>query len=372
MHIPGRPLSAYGSRSAFEDAKRLVRGIRGNPLNGVSTTPLAALHGILTPSSLHFERHHAGIPDMDPADYRLLVHGRVGKPLLFTLDDLRRLPSVSVVRFIECSGNGVEGYRGKDPALTAQAIDGLVSTSEWTGVLLSTLLREAGLGQGAEWIVAEGFDSAAMTRSIPLGKALDDVLVAYGQNGEALRPEQGYPVRLLVPGWEGNINVKWLRRVEVTDAPAMSREETSKYTDPMPDGTARIFTWPMEAKSIITFPSGGQKLSKPGFYEVTGLAWSGRGRVARVEVTTDGGRAWHLASLQEPVLERAQTRFRYPWHWKGEEAVLMSRAADETGYLQPTREELYAVRGEWTYYHFNNVRAWFVGREGAVTFFPGH
>ena len=371
MHEEGQPLSGYSGRSPFEKAARVVQGIRDNPINGISLAPLADLHGIITPSALHFERHHAGVPTLRPASYRLLLHGLVKRPLLFTLDDLERYPSVSAVRFIECSGNGVDGYRGTDPSLTAQLIDGLVSTSEWTGVLLSTLLREAGVDPRARWVVAEGFDAAAMTRSIPMEKVLEDVLVAYGQNGEALRPSQGYPVRLVVPGWEGNINIKWLRRLEVTDTPAMGREETAKYTDPLPDGTARQFTWPMDAKSIITFPSGGQRIKAPGFVEVTGLAWSGRGKVTRVEVSTDSGRAWHLASLQEPIIFRAQTRFRYAWHWRGEEAILMSRATDETGYMQPTREELYAVRGKWTVYHYNNIRAWRVDRAGAVTFFPG-
>ncbi|MBI5444584.1 MAG: sulfite dehydrogenase, partial [Deltaproteobacteria bacterium] len=282
----GRSLSDYGRRSRFEFARRAVSGIRGSDVNGSSLTPLADLHGILTPSSLHFERHHAGVPELDPASYRLLVHGRVKRPLLFTLAELERFPSVSAIHFIECSGNGSQGYRGTDPRLTAQAVDGLVSTSEWTGVLLSTLLWEAGVEPSARWVVAEGFDAAAMTRSIPMEKAVADVLVAYGQNGEALRPEQGYPVRLVVPGWEGNINVKWLRRLEVTEGPAMSREETSKYTDPLPDGRARIFTWVMDAKSIITHPSGGMTIKQTGFVEILGLAWSGLGRVARVEVST--------------------------------------------------------------------------------------
>lgn len=367
MHVQGRPFSEYGVRSQFETAAR-VGSIGGTA--GATWTPLADLYGIVTPSAFHYERHHAGVPTMDPADYRLLIHGMVERTKMYTLDDLKRFPSRSVVKFVECSGNGSRGYRGTDPGTTAQRLDGLLSTSEWTGVPLSTLLRDVGVDPRGKWLVAESFDAAAMTRSIPLEKAWDDILVAYGQNGEAIRPEQGYPVRLLIPGWEGNSQIKWLRRIEISDAPFMTKEETSKYTDVYPDGTARQFTFTMDAKSLITFPSGGQALNGPGFYEITGFAWSGRGKIDRVEISTDGARTWHLANLQDPVLSQAQTRFRYPWHWDGGEAVIMSRAMDETGYVQPWAHEVYADRGEFTSYHYNNVRAWHIDTAGAVTFVP--
>jgi sulfane dehydrogenase subunit SoxC len=244
---------------------------------------------------------------------------------------------------------------------------GLASCSEWTGVPLSLLLTEVGVKPGAQWVIAEGVDACRMERSIPIAKAMDDILLAYGQNGEALRPAQGYPLRLIIPGWEGNSNVKWLHSLKITDQAYMARDETAKYTDLMPDGTARIFTMQMEAKSVITFPSGGQTLAGPGLYELTGLAWSGRGRVERVEITTDGGRSWVKAQLQEPRLPIAFTRFRLAWRFDGREAVIASRVVDETGYVQPTREELIAARGLNSTYHYNGIKFWKVQADGTVT-----
>jgi sulfane dehydrogenase subunit SoxC len=246
----------------------------------------------------------------------------------------------------------------------------LVSCSEWSGVRLSLLLSEAGVQPGAKWILAEGADACKMQRSIPLEKAMDDIIVAYGQNGEALRPEQGYPLRLVIPGWEGNSNVKWLRRLKLVDQPYMTRDETSKYTDSMPDGTARQFTFVMEAKSVVTFPSGGQKLAGAGWYEITGLAWSGRGRIERVEVSIDGGATWQDAALSEPRLPAALTRFRLPWRWDGRETTVQSRATDESGYVQPTHEALIAVRGANYEYHNNGIRPWKVMADGSVTDVP--
>jgi len=232
-------------------------------------------------------------------------------------------------------------------------------------------LTEAGLKKDAGWVIAEGADACRMSRSIPLEKALSDVLVAYGQNGEALRPEQGYPLRLIVPGWEGNINIKWLGRLKVADRPSMTREEAAIYTDLMPDGTARRFTFVMEAKSVITRPAGGQTLSGPGFYEITGLAWSGRGRISHVEVSTDGGKIWNDAQLNEPVLSKALTRFSLPWRWEGEETSLQSRCTDETGYVQPSREELIAIRGLRQgpdgFDHYNGIKVWYVHHNGQVS-----
>lgn len=363
--LEGPPADEMGERSPFEQPRRWV----GNPgTSGSSSTPLQDLHGIITPADLHFERHHAGVPAIDPERYRLLIHGKVERPTSFSLADLKRFPSVSRFYFVECSGNGQRAYREIKRELTPQAIDGLTSTSEWIGVPLSILFREVGVKEEATWFLAEGQDAAVMTRSIPVSKAWDDALIAYGQNGEALRPEQAYPVRLLLPGWEGNASVKWLRRIELADQPFMTREETSKYTDPLADCTARIFSFEMDAKSLITFPAYPLTLREKGWWEITGLAWSGRGKITRVEVSVDGGGRWEAARLDEPVLPKCHTRFRFLWNWNGREALLMSRATDETGYLQPTLEELRAARGAGTHYHQNNIRAWRVRRDGKVVF----
>ena len=372
MKVPGRPIGlddGYGTRSQFETAARW-RFPTPNDRASFSLTPLAESRGIVTPSGLHFERHHAGIPTIDPASHKLLIHGMVERPLTFTVEQLRRFPCESRLLFIECSGNSFTEW--KHPAImkNVQGTHGLTSTSEWAGVPLSTLLREVGVKPGAGWILAEGRDAAGMTRSVPLTKAWNDVLVAYGQNGEALRPEQGYPLRLIVPGWEGNIHIKWLRRLEIGAAPYMTREETSKYTDLLADGKARQFTFMMEAKSVITYPSGEMQLDGPGFHEITGIAWTGRGRVRRVEISTDGGRHWQLAQLEAPVLPICHTRFRFPWRWDGREAILQSRCTDETGYTQPTRRQLIAVRGDngrfGSLYHFNGIQSWKVNRDGSV------
>jgi sulfane dehydrogenase subunit SoxC len=360
----------YGTRSQFETEVRW-RFPTATQESSWTMTPLEQGRGIVTPSGLHFERHHGGIPVIDPARHTLIVHGMVEQPKKYTMADLERFPSASRIHFIECSGNGLTEWR--EPTLkTVQGTHGLTSTSEWTGVPLSTILREVGVKDGAAWILAEGADAAVMTRSVPLDKAWTDALLAYGQNGEAIRPEQGYPLRLLLPGWEGNTHIKWLRRLEISDQPFMTREETSKYTDLLSSGKARQFTFVMEAKSVITFPSGEMKLPGPGFYEVTGLAWSGRGRIERVEVSADGGQSWQLASLQEPALPVCHTRFRYPWRWDGNPAVLQSRCQDETGYLQPTLQQLVEVRGLGggkfgSIYHLNAIQSWQVASDGSVT-----
>ncbi len=356
--VPGRPPKPYGQRAAFERAVRLAGATS-------SLTPLQDLHGIITPSALHFERHHNGVPVIEPARHRLLVHGLVERPMRFTMEDLKRFPSVSRVAFIECSGNSGGEWR-KPAGRTPQETHGLLSASEWTGVALATVLREVGLRPDATWMLAEGSDAAVMTRSLPVAQILDEALLCYAQNGEALRPEQGYPLRLLLPGWEGNACIKWLRRLKLGAAPFMTREETSHYTDLMPDGTARQFTFVMEAKSVITSPSGGQRMT-PGFVEIRGLAWSGRGRITGVDVSTDGGRTWRAAELQEPVLAKCTTRFRLPWRWEGAEATLQSRCRDESGYVQPTRQALVAVRGVNSYYHYNAIQSWLVKADGTVT-----
>jgi sulfane dehydrogenase subunit SoxC len=363
--VPGRPPSELGTRAPGEQPQRLVN--QRFP-SGSSRTPLQDLHGIITPSDLHFERHHGGVPAIAALDYKLLIHGMVDRPMVFSLADLKRYPSRSQICFIECSGNGGAAYRGLRAASTPQEIDGLTSTSEWVGVPLATLFREVGVQRGAKWFLAESTDAAAMSRSIPIEKGWDDAMIAYGQNGEAIRPEQGYPARLMLPGWEGNAQVKWLRRIDVSDRPFMTRDETSKYSDPLPDCTARLFSFDMDAKSIITFPAYPAILPERGWWEITGLAWSGRGEITRVDVSTDGGRSWTMAELAEPVLPKCHTRFRFLWNWNGAPAVLMSRAKDETGYVQPTLERLKAVRGAGTQYHFNNIRAWRVEADGQVAF----
>jgi len=365
----GGVVSEVGTRAPGERLRRLP----GAPVPASSSrTPIHLLEGVVTPSDLHFERHHGGVPAVNAEDYELLIHGMVERPTVFRLADLKRFPAVSRLAFLECSGNGGAGYDpGAPGTLTPQQIDGLLSTSEWIGVSLATLLRTVGVRSGASWLLAEGGDAPHLARSIPLEKARDDALLAYGQNGEALRPEQGYPVRLFLPGWEGNANVKWIRRIEVTDRPTMTREETSRYTDPLHDGTARQFSFVMDAKSVITFPAYPWVLPERGWWEVRGLAWSGRGRVTRVEVSTDGGRSWTRARLQEPVLPKCTVRFRHLWDWDGREAVLMSRAVDETGYAQPTYAQLVAARGARTAYHQNNIRPWKVARDGTVTFALG-
>jgi sulfane dehydrogenase subunit SoxC len=327
-------------------------------------------YGIITPSGLHYERCHNGIPNIDPARHSLIIHGMVDRPVKYSLADLKRFPTMSRTYFLECSGNS-SGEFMKASAPTAQRAHGLVSTSEWTGVSLSLLLKQTGLQPGAAWVLAEGADGAVMTRSVPIDKCLSDALIVFAQNGEAMRPEQGYPMRLFLPGWEGNISIKWLRRLEVSDKPFFTRQETSKYTDLVTTtGKAWIFAFAMEAKSVITFPSGDMRLPGAGFYEVTGLAWSGRGKIARVEVSTDGGKNWSLASLQDPVLAISQTRFRFPWIWDGSAAVLQSRATDETGYTQPTHQQLITERGPIdsgaVFYHMNAVQSWGIAADGSV------
>lgn len=360
---PGAGTTALGARSPFETPARAPTGVQ----TGSSFSPLQDLTGTITPSDLVFERHHSGVPAIDPSKHRLLVHGLSDRQLVFTLADLERLPSVSRIHFLECSGNGRAAFRDPKPAMTPQEVDGLVSNGEWTGVLLATLLRQAGVRAAARWVIAEGSDSAKLTRSVPLEKAMDDAIVAYAFNGEPLRPSNGYPVRLLLPGFEGNMSVKWLRRLELSDQPLMARDETSRYTDPLADGTARQFSFVMDVKSLITRPSHPQRLQR-GWHEVAGIAWTGRGRIARVDISTDGGRRWTQAELQDPVLPKALTRFRLMWNWDGRETTILSRATDETGAVQPTREAFVAARGAGTDYHFSWIRSWRVAADGRVSF----
>jgi len=368
--VPGVPLTdeGYGSRSQFETEVR-SRYPTATTLSSWSMTPLQDSVGIITPSGLFFERSHSGTAIIDPHTHALFVRGMVARPRRFSMADLKRFPSLSRILFLECSGNGLTEW-SKPTMPTVQGTHGLTSTAEWTGVPLSLILNEVGVRGNAKWLLAEGGDGASMTRSIPIEKAMKDCILAYGQNGEALRPEQGYPLRLLVPGFEGNMNIKWLRRLELSDAPFMTREETSKYSDIRPNGKAVQFSYEMEAKSVITSPSGGMQLSDTGFHEITGLAWSGRGSIQRVDVSTDGGASWQQAQLQAPVLPICHTRFRLPWNWNGKTAVLQSRCVDDTGYVQPTLGQLIAARGLngplGSIYHLNAIQSWQVTNDGKV------
>jgi len=350
-------------RSPFENPGRAPVGL----LTGSSLTPLHTLTGTITPNDLVFERHHAGVPNIDPAKYKLVIHGLVDRPLTFTLDDLKRFPSVSRVHFLECSGNGRGAFRTPKGDMTAQQVDGMTSNGEWTGVPLALLLREAGAKSSATWFLAEGGDAAKVSRSIPMEKAMDDAMIAYAFNGEPLRPPNGYPARLFLPGFEGSTCIKWLRRIKLLDQPNMSKDETSKYTDPLINGTARQFSFVMDAKSIITHPAGGDRIT-PGWREISGIAWSGRGKITKVDVSTDAGSTWTRAELQEPLQSKAHTRFRTMWNWDGRATSIMSRAVDETGYVQPTYAEYVAARGIGTDYHYNYIRVWRVDASGALSF----
>src|SRR3954447_23207784 len=317
MKLPGSGFVGYGQPSKYEDkVVRTWNTAPGTIGTGTSRTPHHLLDGMITPNGLHFERHHSGIPDLNPDTHRLLIHGLVKRPLIFTLETLARYPMESRIAFIECGGNGQLLYQKEPAQVGVQQIHGQVSCAEWTGVKLAVLLQEAGVDPKAKWILAEGADAAGMSRSIPLAKAMDDALIALYQNGERVRPSNGYPMRLLLPGYEGNQNVKWLRRIKVTEAPTMTKDETSKYTLLGADGKALQFVFPMEAKSLITRPSPGLALQGGGLYEISGLAWSGYGRIAKVEVSADGGKSFAPAALQEPVLPQALTRFRIPWRWE--------------------------------------------------------
>lgn len=363
--VPGAPTSPVGTRSPFETPARTPTG----EITGNSLTPLEKLTGTITPSDLHFERHHAGIPAIDPERHTLMIHGLVREPMVFTLNDLKRFPQVCRTHFIECAGNSRNAYRDPKRTMTPQRVAGQTSNTEWTGVPLATLFREVGVKPEATWFLAEGADACKMTRSVPVEKAFDDALVVWAQNGEPLRPETGYPLRLLLPGWEGNINVKWLHRIELGTQPWMTRWETSKYTDPLPNGTARRFSFEQDVKSLITSPAHPGKLDGTGWHAISGLAWSGRGSIAKVEVSTDGGSRWQEAELLGPVSPKAHVRFQHMWRWTGGTARIMSRATDETGAVQPTRTALVKARGLGTDYHYNQIVGWDIESDGSVFFF---
>jgi sulfane dehydrogenase subunit SoxC len=364
----GVAVRAYGKPSKHEAhvIRRDVEWLTASRQSSVSFTPIHELDGIITPNGICFERHHAGIAEVEPADYRLILHGLVDKPLIFTLDDIKRMPRVNRAYFCECAANSGMEWRGAQ-LNGCQYTHGMLHCVLYTGVPLKTLLDEAGLRPNAKWLLLEGGDAAAMTRSLPLQKALEDALVAYRMNGEMLRPENGYPVRMVVPGWEANMWVKWLRRIEVGDQPWHHREETSKYTDLLENGKARRFTFVMDAKSVITNPSPQAPFNyRSGFTVLSGLAWSGRGRIARVDVSLDGGRNWQSARIDGPVWDKALTRFYYEFDWDGRELLLQSRAMDDTGYVQPSKNDLRKHRGVNSIYHNNGIQTWYVHRSGEV------
>jgi sulfane dehydrogenase subunit SoxC len=365
---PGVPAPPYGTRSRYEQAVRYPVRPYGDiaPGSGPVFTPIEALDGTITPADLHFVRTHNGVPDIDPKQHRLLVHGMVDRPLVFTVESLLRYPMVSRIHFLECAGNSGRNLTPQPLQVPAGSLHGLISCSEWTGVPLKLLLEEAGVRTGASWLVAEGADAANMTRSVPLEKAFDDALVALYQNGERLRPEQGYPVRLFVPGWLGNLSIKWLHRLKVVDAPVQAKDETSKYTNPLPDGRAVQFAFEMGVKSVITRPSSTMKLGGQGYHEISGIAWSGAGRVRRVEVSTDSGRSWRDARLTGEERPRSLVRFRIPWEWRGEDAVLQSRATDDKGKVQPARADWLAGYAPDIRYNNNSIVSWSVLGDGSV------
>ncbi len=363
--VDARP---YGSPSQHEAhvIRRNVPWLTADPVSSVNFTPLHKLDGIITPNGLCFERHHGGIAEIDPAAHRLMINGLVERPLVFAMEDIKRFPRYNHVYFLECAANSGMEWRGAQ-LNGCQFTHGMVHNVMYTGVKLGDILNEAGLKPSAKWLLPEGADASAMTRSVPLEKALDDCLVAFCMNGEALRPEQGYPLRLVVPGWEGNMWIKWLRRIEVGDQPWHHREETSKYTDLLADGSARRFTWTMDVKSVITNPSPQAPLDHGrGQTVLTGLAWSGHGRISRVDVSVDGGRNWQTARLDGPSYSKSVHRFYHDFEWNGSELFLQSRAIDEFGNVQPTKNALRKARGENSIYHNNGIQTWHIGEDGSA------
>ncbi|MCM2562372.1 sulfite dehydrogenase [Lutimaribacter sp. EGI FJ00015] len=362
----GVDATPYGLPIKYEDdvIRRNVEWLTADTISSINFTPIHALDGTITPQGCAFERHHSGAIELRKEDYRLMINGLVDTPLVFTYEDLERFPREQHVYFCECAANTGMEWAGAQ-LNGAQFTHGMIHNMEYTGVPLRTLLNEAGVQTEGKWIYVEGADASSNGRSIPLDKAMDDVLVAFKANGEALRKEHGYPVRLVVPGWEGNMWVKWLRRVEVTTQAIESREETSKYTDTLEDGTSRKWTWVMDAKSVVTSPSPQSPIKHGhGPLVVTGMAWSGRGAITGVDVSTDGGMTWQPARLAAPGTSKALTRFYLDIEWNGEEMFLQSRARDETGYVQPTKSELREVRGENSIYHNNCIQTWWVKANG--------
>ncbi|MCE5971955.1 sulfite dehydrogenase [Sinirhodobacter sp. WL0062] len=362
----GVDATPYGLPIKYEAdvVRRNVGWLTADVISSINFTPIHALEGTITPQGCAFERHHSGAIEMRKEDYRLMIHGLVDRPLVFTYEDLERFPRVNQTYFLECAANSGMEWAGAQ-LNGVQFTQGMIHNMEYTGVTLRTLLEEAGVQTAGKWVYVEGADASSNGRSIPIEKALDDCLIAFKANGEALRKEHGYPVRLCVPGWEGNMWVKWLRRIEVMEGPVESREETSKYTDTLEDGTSRKWTWVMDAKSVITSPSPQMPIKHGnGPLVITGLAWSGRGAITKVDVSLDGGKNWKEARLANPGQPMALTRFYLDINWQGEEMLLQARATDDTGYVQPTKDQLRAIRGENSVYHNNAIQTWWVKSNG--------
>ena len=374
----GKPVNTnpYGMPSKYESdvVRKRVPWLTPDSIASISFTPLAEIKGMISPNGLAFERDHGGLPTIDPKQHRLMIHGLVEKPLILTMEDIERFPTVSRIHFIECPANSAMEWKGPQVG-RLQFTHGMTNCCEWTGVPLKYILEEVGVKPEGKWLYAEGADSASMSRSIPMEKAMDDTLVVFGQNGEALRPEQGYPVRLLTPGWEGNTSIKWLRRLEITAEPSYQREETSKYTDLLNPrdpskkeliGKAYLFSWIMEAKAVITFPCPEKPLKGHGKYVMNGLAWTGTGKIKHVDVSVDGGVTWKEAEINGLILDKCWTRFSMAFEWNGEEMLIQSRATGEDGYVQPTLEQLREARGVASIYHNNAIHTWKINTNGEV------
>jgi len=370
MKVPGKGASAYGQPSTYEQhiKRHLEKNTPETSLFSIWHTPIENQRGIITPSGLHFTVNHNGIPDIDPNKHQLMIHGLVDKPLKFDIDSLMRYPIVSNIHFLECAGNtapNAVSFNALDQS--CQDLFGQISGSEWAGVPLKYLLQEVGLKPNAKWVTVEGADGGSHARSVPIEKLMDDAIIALYQNGERLRPEQGYPMRLFLPGWEGNANIKWVHRLEVTDKPAFTKDESGLYSDILEGGKIQRFSFHMGVKSVITHPSGKQRLpEKKGFYEISGLAWSGYGKIKKVEVSADGGQTWAQAHIDSPILSKSLTRFHIPWQWQGQETTLLSRATDEQGNLQPTRNQWREKYASYSFNHYNGIQAWHIDGDGVI------
>lgn len=367
----GEPLSGHSERSQYVEISRIPEagpGVRKiDPSDAInSKAPLHKLMGTITPSDLHYERSHAGVPKLDPTKHRLLIHGMTEKSLVLTMDDIKAMPSVSRVAFLECTGNGWENWKTADENLTVQNTHGLISTHEWTGVPLSFIVDLIGKDRASTWMLAEGGDAAGVSRSIPLtDEVMAEAILAYGQNGEPLRPAHGFPLRLLIPGWEGNLSIKWLRRLKFSDQPFMTRWETARYTQLLANGKARQFQLVQEINSVITAPSGTMQI-KPGYNRITGLAWSGYGKIESVEISTDAGKSWKQAQLNHPVLPKAQARFQIDWEWDGRPTKIVSRSTDDKGNVQPDRKTFIERMGTNALFHYNAQQTWSIDEKGMV------
>jgi sulfane dehydrogenase subunit SoxC len=371
MKTPGTSSELYGGPSKYEaHVERLPEHVYGSSIITAAFTPIDKLNGIITPAGLHFVVHHSGIPDINPSEHEFMIHGLVNKPLKWSIESLLNYPMVSRIHFFECAGNSGPNVIADEPMdLSCGAIHGQISGSLWSGVPLKYLLDEAGVKPKGKWAMCEGADAGNHVRNVPLEKLYDDAIIALYQNGERIRPDQGYPMRLLVPGYEGNMSVKWLHRMEISDIPSQSKDEQSLYADIMADERVKQYSFNMEVKSVITKPSGKQQLPDTGIYEISGLAWSGRGKIKAVEVSADGGKTWANAHLEGPIMSKALTRFTIPWRWSGQEAIIVSRAVDEFGNKQPTREDWISRYARYSHGHNNSINSWKISNDGKVSNF---